>query len=128
MVTRNEVETDESKSMAEKIQQWHHTASMIVTLCFPFLTMFTGWIANEVVTNGKAIVAIEANRYTAADALKDRRDWQQELKEIRALLHSLDRKSDNRDPPEWFERRVENIELELQRIRQDIADLKKNGN
>ena len=103
---------------------WQRLLSIIVNVMFPFVTMAVGWIGGQVVANTADISAINANRYTAQNAIADQRQYHNDITEIRSLLHSIDKRVPDKIPPEWFESKVEQLQAELDAIHRDIAEIK----
>lgn len=94
-------------------------ATLVTTTIFPFVTMAVGWTANRVVQNTSDIAGIKASRYTSQDALRDR----DKFDAIKDMLHTLDKKTPEKFPPDWFEQRIFKIESELSKIREEIQHI-----
>lgn len=95
-----------------------------VSVIFPFITMAVGWTANQVVTNTADISGMKANRFTSRDGIEMERRFNQEMTEIKGVLHKIDKKVPDKIPPDWFEAKVLSLELSIERIRKEIELIK----
>lgn len=83
----------------------------IAVIIVPLLTLHAAWIGHEVIESGKAIAAIQANRFTGSDGLEV---WK-EIANIQKTIAAL--------PPDRFEDKVQRIVDNQQLILQKLAAL-----
>lgn len=65
----------------------------------------------QISDNEKRLSIVEASRYTAQNALDDRRLIQQDLKELRTYV-------DANNPPPWLVKSIDEIKADLKAIRE----------
>ena len=96
-------------------------------IIFVIVSIFIGIVAFEgrTIVRGMAdherrITHIEANRYTANDALQDMRIINRSVVELRQWI-------EDRYPPTWLKTDVEELKLEVRELRLNIMQMKNKG-